>query len=64
MKEAWLKAAEQMCGWTKKTARLCETWQWNEIAKAIAEKKRKYYKTWHKMAKDTNNNKEARRNTR
>jgi len=45
VKDAWLKAAEQVCGWTEGP----EEWLWQneEAAKAI-EEKRTFYKMWHK----------------
>ncbi|MBJ5510287.1 hypothetical protein JGG51_24190, partial [Salmonella enterica subsp. enterica serovar Meleagridis] len=53
MKSNWVKAAEEVCGWTKGAPRHRVTWWWNDkVAKAI-EEKRQCFKVWHK-SKDEN----------
>ncbi|MBJ3377342.1 hypothetical protein JGC18_24880, partial [Salmonella enterica subsp. enterica serovar Typhimurium] len=53
MKSNWVKAAEEVCGWTKGAPRHRVTWWWNDnVAKAI-EEKRRCFKGWHK-SKDEN----------
>ncbi|MBJ5695526.1 hypothetical protein JGG83_23020, partial [Salmonella enterica subsp. enterica serovar Derby] len=48
MKSNWVKAAEEVCGWTKGAPRHKVTWWWNDnVAKAI-EEKRRCFKLWHK----------------
>ncbi|MBJ5627102.1 hypothetical protein JGG67_23050, partial [Salmonella enterica subsp. enterica serovar Derby] len=48
MKSNWVKAAEEVCGWTKGAPRHRATWWWNDnVAKAI-EEKRRCFKVWHK----------------
>jgi hypothetical protein len=66
MKEVWLQAAEQVCGWSKGPTRHSESWWWNdEVEKAVEEKKR-CYKIWHKSKADGDKvkYKEARRNAK
>jgi len=48
MKQAWQKAAEHLCGWTKGPPRHSETWWWNEEVPKAVEEKRRCYKIWHK----------------
>ena len=45
-----METAQYICGMTKGQCRHKETWWWNEVAKAVREKKIKYGK-WKKTRK-------------
>ena len=44
IKEAWLEATEQVCGWTKRPLRHHVAWWWNKEAAKAVEKKRRRFK--------------------
>ena len=57
MKEAWMKNAQEVCGWTKGKRKHRETWWWNsEVAEAV-KKKQELFRKW-KTKRDTQSHKE------
>ncbi|MBJ5103592.1 hypothetical protein JGF61_23575, partial [Salmonella enterica subsp. enterica serovar Agona] len=53
MKNMWVKAAGEVCGWTKGAPRHRVTWWWNDNVEKAIEEKRRCFKVWHK-SKDEN----------
>ena len=66
MKEAWLKTAEDVCGWTKGVPRHKETWWWNDEAEKATNEKGRCFKIWKKskLESDLEQYREARRNAK
>lgn len=48
MKETLLKAAEEVCGWTKGLPRHKETWWWNDECQNARDEKERCFKVWKK----------------
>ena len=55
-KSCVLKAADEVCGWTKGKCRHGETWWWNEKVRAAVEKKTRF-KEWLSDKSDVNRSK-------
>jgi hypothetical protein len=53
-KNCVLKAADEVCGWTKGRCRHGETWWWNENVRAAVEEKKAKFKEWIKEKTDAN----------
>lgn len=46
MRKIWLKATEEVCGWTKGAPRHKETWWWNDEVKTAVDEKRRCFRRW------------------
>jgi hypothetical protein len=66
MRNIWLNATEEVCGWTKGPARHKETWWWNEDVANKTREKKKCYKEWRRTRaeKERTTYKEAKKNAR
>jgi hypothetical protein len=49
-----LKAADEVCRWTKGKCRHGETWWWNENVRAAVEEKKARFKEWIRDKTDVN----------
>ena len=58
MKEAMVKASEQVCGKTKGPPRHKETWWWSEEVSKIVEYKDKCYQRWFKAREEDSDEQE------
>ena len=59
MKEAMIKASEEVCGKTKGPPRHKETWWWTEEVSKVVEEKRKCYNKWHKAKEKESDEQDA-----
>ena len=46
MRRAWLKNAEEVCGWSKGSGRRRETWWWTTDVAVAVEKKQELFRKW------------------
>ena len=63
MKEAMVKASEQVCGKTKGPPRHKETWWWSEEVSKIVEEKQKCYQKWFKAREEDSDEQEELKET-